>query len=83
MNVEAIPRFVQRAPFREIVWLAPGAYAVHIAEEFWRFPLVSLSSLPEAAHGGSLRQRSPVLPHRESRWPKRIAWVSDFLTRES
>ena len=33
MNVEAIPRFVQRAPFREIVWLAPGAYAVHIAEE--------------------------------------------------
>ena len=34
MNVDAIPRFVQKAPFREIVWLAPGAYAVHIAEEF-------------------------------------------------
>ena len=39
MNVEAIARFVQMAPFREIVWLAPAAYAVHIAEEFWRFPL--------------------------------------------
>jgi len=39
MNVEAIPRFLQGARFREIVWLAPLAYAVHILEEFWRFPL--------------------------------------------
>jgi hypothetical protein len=39
MNVEAILRFVRSASFREIVWLAPGAYAVHIAEEFWRFPV--------------------------------------------
>jgi hypothetical protein len=34
VKVDAIPRFVQKAPFREIVWLASGAYAVHIAEEF-------------------------------------------------
>jgi hypothetical protein len=34
VNVEAIPRYVQKAPFREIVWPAPAAYAVHIAEEF-------------------------------------------------
>ena len=83
MNVEAIPRFVQKAPFREIVWLAPGAYAVHIAEEFRGSRLVSLSSLPNAAHSGPRSQRSPLSPLRDSRWPKRIAWVSDFLTRES
>lgn len=39
MNVEAIPRFLRDASFREIVWLAPLAYAVHILEELWRFPL--------------------------------------------
>jgi hypothetical protein len=38
MNVEAIPRFLRNASFREMVWLAPLAYAVHITEEFWRFP---------------------------------------------
>lgn len=39
MNVEAIPRFLRNASFREIVWLAPLAHPVHIVEEFWRFPL--------------------------------------------
>jgi hypothetical protein len=39
MNVEAIPRFLQSAPFRRIVWVAPVTYGVHIAEEFWQFPV--------------------------------------------
>ncbi len=39
MDVEVIPRFLQTAPFRRVVWVAPIAYAVHILEEFWRFPL--------------------------------------------
>jgi len=38
MNVEAIPKFLKSAPFRQIVWVGPLAYGVHIAEEFWRFP---------------------------------------------
>lgn len=39
MNVEVIPRFLQTAPFRQVVWVAPIAYALHILEEFWQFPL--------------------------------------------
>ncbi len=39
MNVEAIPRFLQGAPFRRVVWVAPVTYGVHIGEEFWQFPV--------------------------------------------
>jgi len=39
MNVEVIPKFLQTAPFRRIVWVGPLVYGVHIAEEFWRFPV--------------------------------------------
>lgn len=38
MDVEAIPRFLQPASFRQIVRLAPGASAVHMVEEIRRFP---------------------------------------------
>jgi len=38
VNVEAIPKFLHSAPFRQIIWVAPLTYGVHIAEELWRFP---------------------------------------------
>ena len=37
MNVEAIPRFRGRLSYRQAVWLAPLAYAVHILEESQQF----------------------------------------------
>ena len=37
MNVEAIPRFLGRLTYRQAIWLAPLAYAVHILEESQQF----------------------------------------------
>jgi hypothetical protein len=37
MSVEAIPRFLGSLSYRQAIWLAPLAYAVHILEESQRF----------------------------------------------
>src|SRR5262245_26041916 len=37
MDVEAIPRFVRGLSYRQAVWLAPAAYALHIVEEAQNF----------------------------------------------
>jgi predicted membrane protein len=38
MNVEAIPQFFRSLSYRQAIWLAPVAYAVHILEELHQFP---------------------------------------------
>lgn len=38
MNVEAVPRYLGRLSYRQAIWLAPLAYAVHIVEEAQQFP---------------------------------------------
>lgn len=37
MNVEAIPRFLGGLSYRQAIWLAPVAYAIHILEEAQQF----------------------------------------------
>ena len=37
MNVEAIPQFFRGLSYRQAIWLAPVAYAVHILEESQQF----------------------------------------------
>ena len=38
MNVEAVPQFFRSRSYRQAIWLAPVAYAVHILEEIHQFP---------------------------------------------
>jgi hypothetical protein len=37
MNVEAVPRFLGGLSYRQAIWLAPVAYALHILEESQHF----------------------------------------------